>query len=293
IRFDELPGYDFAEWTARYASEGTFPATRRVKQLDETYREDPVRIEFQWLKMSKSKGNAVTPDEITEKYGADSLRLYVCFEAPFEDTIQWDETRMNGTYRFLSRVYDTVSDLAPGFDTGWTGKIADATSPDEKALRRKTHQAIAKVGSDIESLGFNTAVSALMIFADGLRKFVAAHGHTSPAAHEAAETLCKLLAPLAPHLADELFERLGYAGRFLYREPFPVYDANVAAEAEVTVVVQVNGKIREKLTLPADSDATVCETAALASEKVQSDLQGKTVRKVIVVPGKLVNIVAN
>ncbi len=292
IKPDELVGYDFAEWSARFDTGGAFEALRRVEQTDATYREDPVSIEFQWLKMSKSKGNSVTPDEIAEKYGADSLRLYVCFEAPFEDTIQWDETRMNGTYRFLARVYDTVSEIAPGFDAEWTGKIGTATSPDEKALRRKTHQAIAKVGSDIESLGFNTSVSALMIFADGLRKFVAASGHTSPAAHEAAETLCKLLAPLAPHLADELFEKLGYAGRFLYREPFPVYDANVAAEAEVTVVVQVNGKIREKLTLPADSDAGVCEAAALASEKVQADLSGKTVRKVIVVPGKLVNIVA-
>lgn len=293
IRFDELPGYNFAEWTERYKNEGAFMATRRVKQLDETYREEPVRIEFQWLKMSKSKGNSVTPDEIAEKYGADSLRLYVCFEAPFEDTIQWDETRMNGTYRFLSRVYDSVTEIAPSFDRDWASKVGDATSPAEKDLRRKTHQAIAKVGSDIESLGFNTAVSALMIFADALRKFVAASGFTSPAAHEAAETLCKLLAPLAPHIADELFEKLGYTGRFLYREPFPVYEESVAAEAEVTVVVQVNGKIREKLVLPADSDAKVCEMSAMASEKVQADLAGKTVRKVIVVPGKLVNIVAN
>lgn len=293
VKPDELVGYDFAQWVERYKSEGAFPATRRVKQADETYREDPVRVEFQWLKMSKSKGNSVTPDEIAEKYGADALRMYVCFEAPFEDTIQWDETRMNGTARFLARVWDTVSEIVPSFDPEWTSRIGNATSAAEKDLRRRTHQAIAKVGSDIESLGFNTAVSALMIFADALRKFIGANGVSSPAAHEAAETLCKLLAPLAPHIADELFEKLGYTGRFLYREPFPVYDANAAAEAEVTVVVQVNGKVREKLVLSADADAKVCEMSALASEKVQADLAGKTVRKVIVVPGRLVNIVAN
>ncbi len=293
IRFDELPGYDFTEWTERFRREGAFPAERVVPQSDGTMRTEPVHIEFQWLKMSKGKGNAVTPDEIARKYGADALRLYVCFEAPFEDTIQWDETRMNGTFRFLARVYDTLCEIAPAFDLGWVGKIADAATPDEKALRRKTHQAIAKVGSDIESLGFNTAVSALMIFSDGLRKFVAAHGVASPAAHEAAETLCKLLAPLAPHAADELFEKLGCVGRFLYREPFPVFDASVAAAEEVTVVVQVNGKVRDKLTLPPDADAGFCEMSALSSEKVQAELAGKTVRKVIVVPGRLVNIVAS
>ncbi len=293
IPSDELVGYDFAEWTRRFELEGTFAATRRIRQQDDSWREEPVRVEFAWLKMSKSKRNAVTPDEIAAKYGADALRMYVCFEAPFEDTIQWDESRMNGTARFLARVYDTVTEIAPAFDAAWASKIGDAVTPAECDLRRRTHQAIAKVGADLENLAFNTAVSALMIFADALRKFVQTHGATSPAAHEGAETLVKLLAPLAPHIADELYEKLGYTGRFLYTESFPVFDAAAAAESEVTVVVQVNGKLRDKLTLGADADDAAHEAAAFASEKVQADLVGKTIRKVVVVPGRLVNIVAN
>ncbi|MBC8143460.1 MAG: class I tRNA ligase family protein [Armatimonadetes bacterium] len=293
IPSDELIGYDFAAWVARYESEGAFAAVRRIRQQDDTFREEPVRVEFAWLKMSKSKRNAVTPDEIAGKYGADALRMYVCFEAPFEDTIQWDESRMNGTARFLARVYDTVTEIAPAFDPAWHTKIATATTSAEADLRRRTHQAVAKVGADLEALAFNTAVSALMIFADALRKFVQSSGVASPAAHEGAETLVKLLAPLAPHIADELFEKLGYTNRFLYTEAFPVYDAAAAAASEVTVVVQVNGKLRDKLTLPADADEAVCEAAAMASDKVQADLVGKTIRKVVVVPGRLVNIVAN
>ena len=200
---------------------------------------------------------------------------------------------MNGTARFLARVYDTVTEIAPLFDAGWAGKIAGATTPDETALRRRTHQAIAKVGGDIADLGFNTAVSALMIFADALRKFTQSADITSPAASESAETLVKLLAPLAPHLADELYETLGFHGRFLYHESFPVYDAAAATEAEATVVVQVNGKLRDKLTLPAGTDAATCEKIALESERVRADLAGKTVRKIVVVPDRLVNIVAN
>jgi leucyl-tRNA synthetase len=293
VRPDELPGFDFAAWTERFAREGPFPAERVVKpSADEPERREPVTVKFEWLKMSKSKGNSVTPDEMAERYGADSLRLYILFEAPFEDTIQWSEERLIGTFRFLNRVWDTVTgDVAAAFDREWAGKVGSATSAEEKALRRRTHQTIRKVGDDIRQFRFNTAVSELMKHSDTLRKHIAANGASSPAVSEAAEALVKLLAPMAPHAADELFERLGYAGRFLFNEPWPSYDESVAAEEEITLIVQVNGKLRDKVTLPAGVDNAACEMAALNSDKVQAELDGKQVKKVIVIPGKLVNVV--
>ncbi|GAB4460121.1 MAG: leucine--tRNA ligase [Armatimonadaceae bacterium] len=293
IKPDELVGYSLEAFTERFSREGAFRAERVVKPLNEPERVEPVTVEMQWLKMSKSKGNSVTPDEIAERYGADALRLYILFEAPFEDTIQWSEERLVGTFRFLNRVWDLVTGVAPSFQSDWAERLGEATSEEEKALRRRTHQAIQKLTDDIASLSFNTAVAEMMKMSDTLRKFVQANGAESPAVHEAAETLVKLLAPMAPHIADELWERLGYTERFVYNEPWSTADPAVAAEEEITLVVQVNGKLRDRLTVPADADNATLEAAALASDKVQEHTSGLTVRKVIVVPGKLVNIVAN
>jgi leucyl-tRNA synthetase len=291
IKPEELVGYDRDAFLARWESGGKFTAERIVKPKDEPERVEPVTVEFQWLKMSKSKGNAETPDEMAEKYGADSLRLYVLFEAPFEDTIQWSEERMSGTFRFLNRVWDAVLEVAPTFDAGYAARLGETTSDDERALRRQTHQTIAKVTAHVDDFRFNTAVSALMIHSDALRRFLSAHGPSSPAAHEAAASLVKLLAPFAPHIADEMWERLGHANVFLYRASWPTADPAIAAEEEITLIVQVNGKLRDRITLPADADAKACEAAALASEKVREVTGGQTPKKVIVVPGKLVNVV--
>ncbi len=265
--------------------------TDRYIRPDELARFTPDQIDHAWLRMSKTRGNGVTPDEIAEKYGADTLRLYVLFVAPFEDTIQWNEDALNGTSRFLNRVWDTFTQIAPAFDSDWAAKVGAATSDDERTLRRRTHQAIAKVTDDIAEFRFNTAVSALMTFSNALREFVAKNGTGSPAVSEAAEIFAKLLSPLAPHVADELWERLGHANEFLYRAPWPTGDPAVAAEKEATLVVQVNGKLRDRVTIPADADEETCRRIALASEKVQSETTNKTVRKVVVVPGKLVNVV--
>ncbi len=316
IKPEALPGYD-ATWIERWQKEGTFTAGRLMKDNESGgERIEPTTIDFAWLKMSKSKGNAVTPDAMAAKYGADALRLYVLFVSPFEDTIQWNEDAMNGTSRFLNRVYDVASEIAPAFDPSWPARLAAdgsggasaALSGDERTLRRRTHQTITKLTDDIAGFNFNTAVSALMIHADALRKFVAAHadGVASPAAHEAIDVLVRLLAPLAPHIADELWEKLGHGGSagsgsnanarpaFLYNTPWPVADPTVAAEDEMTLVVQINGKVREKLTLPTATaaDSAACEAAALSAPKIADELAGRTPKKVIVVPGKLVNIVA-
>jgi leucyl-tRNA synthetase len=293
IKPDDLVDFRLADGVARWEREGRFAAERLVKDLDTGgERREPVTLDFAYLKMSKSKGNAVTPDEMAEKYGSDALRLYVLFVSPFEDTIQWNEDAMSGTSRFLNRVYDIVGAVANGYTPGWRANIAGATSAEERTLRRKTHQTIAKLTDDIAGFNFNTAVSALMIHSDALRRFVAANAPSSPAAQEAAASLIALLSPLAPHIADELWERLGEPG-FLYDAPWPAADPVVAAEDEVTLILQVNGKVRDRIVLSSAqaSDAKACEAVALDHEKIKAEIAGKPIRKVIVVPGKLVNIV--
>jgi leucyl-tRNA synthetase len=254
-----------------------------------------VNVDFAWLKMSKSKENAVTPDQMAEKYGSDSLRLYILFEAPFEDSIQWSEDRMIGVFRFANRVWDMITTVADAYDPAWAEKIEAAATADaeQKKLRRGTHQAIAKVTDDISEFRFNTAVSALMIHSDMLRKHIQKQGPDSPAVSEAAATLVKLLSPLAPHIADELWEQLVRSRTYLYNESWPVADPAAAAEDEIVVVVQINGKLAERLTLPADASTQTCESSALDAPRVKAALDGKTIRKVIVVPGRLVNIVAS
>jgi leucyl-tRNA synthetase len=197
---------------------------------------------------------------------------------------------MSGTFRFLNRSWDIVTQIAPAYKTDFVDRLHEATSLEEKTLRRRTHQAVVKTGDDIADLRFNTAVSELMKLSDSIRKFVAASGTDSPALHEAAHVFVQLLSPLAPHIADELWERFGYS-EFLYNAKWPTSDPQVAQEEEITLVVQVNGKLRDKLTLPANTDAKACELAALSSDKVKELTEGKPVKKVVVIPGKLVNIV--
>jgi leucyl-tRNA synthetase len=294
IKRSDLVGFDLDTWLERWKKEGTFPAERIIKDTETGgIRQEPVDIDFAWLKMSKSKENAVTPDEMAEKYGSDSLRLYILFEAPFEDSIQWSEDRMTGVFRFANRVWDVITKVADTYDPAWAEKIESVSGdPAQKTLRRRTHQAIAKVTDDVSEFRFNTAVSALMIHADALRKHVQSQGADSPAVSEAAATLVKLLSPLAPHIADELWEQLGKSGAYLYNESWPVVDTAAAAEEEIVVVVQINGRLVERLTLPADASTQTCESSALEAPKVKAALEGKTIRKVIVVPGKLVNVVA-
>ncbi len=255
------------------------------------------KVIWKFVKMSKSKRNVITPDAMAEQFGADSLRTYELFVAPFEDAIQWSEDGMNGAHRFLGRVWRLVNDWMGRFDADWRSKVAQeaAADPKARALRRKTHQTIEKVSADIEEFAFNTAVAALMELVNEMNAFSASGSTGAAAMSEAIENLILLLSPIAPHVADELWAELPKQGKqeFTLLEEWPVNDAEVARADEVEIVVQVLGKIRDKLTIPADADEKTMETLALASEKVKADLAGKTVRKVIVVKGKLVNIVAN
>ncbi len=270
---------------------------------------------WRWVKMSKSMGNVVTPDDMAEKYGADSLRFYGLFVAPFEETVQWTDKGMEAAWRFASRVWRLWTELRAYFHPDWRTSlpaVANAiasTAPnseaqrapemadDERKLRRKLHQTIRKVGEDIENFRFNTCVAALMEFTNELSAFRNSLGGNDPSpsqtvlVSEILETLPLLLSPIAPHMADELWERLDKPG-FTYRQPWPQFDPQAAAEDEITIVVQINGKLKDRLTVPIDTPSEEIEKQALACEKVVSELNGKTIRKVIVVPGKLVNIVA-
>jgi leucyl-tRNA synthetase len=246
------------------------------------------------VKMSKSKFNVVTPDEMAEKYGADALRVYELFVAPFEDTVPWSEDGINGCWRFLNRVYRVVAERPGSFVPGWKATVRQETVSEEaRALARKTHQTIVKVTKDIEDFAFNTAVAALMELTNQIYDFVNAKDglrYPCPVWSEAVETLILLLAPMAPHLADELWQMIGREG-YTYHAPWPEADPEVAKADVLTIVVQVNGKVRDKISVDADAGERELERLALESPKVQAALQGRPVRKVIVVPGRLVNVV--
>ncbi|MCL5104001.1 MAG: leucine--tRNA ligase [Armatimonadetes bacterium] len=267
---------------------------------------DPEKIIWKFVKMSKSKRNVVTPDAMAEKFGADALRTYELFVAPFEDAVQWSEDGMNGAYRFMGRVWRIVNDWASRFDPNWRETVAAEAASNEKAksLRRKTHQTIRKVTEDIENFRFNTAVAMLMELVNEMYAFSQSPGVLggdlqsppqgpdcgSAVMGEAVESLVLLLSPMTPHIADELWEALGKTG-FTLDAAWPTFDPEVAKEDSVEIVAQINGKVRDKMVVPADADEETMKSVVLASDRIKADLEGKTVRKVIVVRGKLVNIV--
>jgi leucyl-tRNA synthetase len=256
----------------------------------DTYPAD--QVVWRWARMSKSRHNVITPDEIAEKYGADSLRVYEMFVVPFEETVQWTEEGINGAYRFLNRLWRWSNNALTAYDPNWREHLPAEESGGDRKIRRKLHQTIRKVGEELESFGFNTAIAGLMELVNELyayRPADSAAGHPAVVS-EALENLILLLAPFAPHLADELWERLGKSGS-TYNATWPSFDAAVAAEDEITLVVQINGKVRDRLTVPAGLSEDSLRDHALASTRVQEMLNGQQVRKVIVVPGKLVNIV--
>jgi leucyl-tRNA synthetase len=251
---------------------------------------------WRWIKMSKSKGNVVTPDEIAEKYGADALRLYTLFVAPFEETVQYEDAGVEGAYRFVNRTWRLWNELKAQATSGATAASQGWDESRLRALRRKLHQVIRKVGGDIENFHFNTAVAALMELTNELSSLRndLSNRQATPAeamlAAECVETLPRLLSPITPHLAEEMWERLGHA-ESIYREPWPLVDEAAAAEELLEVVVQVNGRLRERLLVAPGTTNEELERLALQTGKVAGELAGRQPRKVIVVPGKLVNIV--
>ncbi|BAR81702.1 MULTISPECIES: leucine--tRNA ligase [Bacillus cereus group] len=227
-------------------------------------------------KMSKSKGNVVNPDDIVASHGADTLRLYEMFMGPLDASIAWSENGLDGARRFLDRVWRLFVQ-----DNGeLSEKITDASS---KELEKAYHQTVKKVTEDYAELRFNTAISQMMVFINDAYK-----AETLP--REYVEGFVKMIAPVAPHIGEELWSKLGYNETITYAS-WPTFDESKLVEDEVEIVVQVMGKVRAKLTM--SKDASKEEMEQLALEAIQDQIEGKTVRKVIVVPGKLVNVVAN
>ncbi len=257
----------------------------------ETYPSDKTIWKF--VKMSKSLRNVVTPDEVADKYGADALRVYELFVAPFDQAIQWDDKGVQGAYRFLSRVWRLLTEFRPSYDMSWRVSIALAeTTTEIKTLRRKTHQTLRQVQSDIEEFRFNTAVARIMEWVNVMSDFKAGNEADRAAMSEAAEYLIFTLAPIAPHLADEMLEEYDIPG-FTFNYPMPKAEDALAAEEDVTIAIQVNGKLRDTIYVPIDTTDEDLQRLALASPKIITHTEGKTIRRVIVVPKKLVNIVAN
>ena len=272
--------------------------TRVMRDLGLVKDDEPVLRQFSQgmvikdgSKMSKSKGNVVSPDDMVGRYGADATRMYSLFAAPPDRDLDWQEDGVAGVSRFLSRVYRISVKYAPYARSGATGQADSRTSA---ALLRKLHQTIAKITQDFEGRWhFNTCVAAIMELVNEIQGADAqlAAGEVSAAVvHELLRSLALLLAPFAPYLAAELWEELGEEGSIL-RAAWPVSDSGLAREDELEIPVQINGKLVTVLRVPADADAKAIEAAALADEKVQSRAAEKTVVKVIVVPGKLVNLV--
>ncbi|HBZ09789.1 MAG TPA: leucine--tRNA ligase [Bacillus bacterium] len=229
-------------------------------------------------KMSKSKGNVVNPDDIIESHGADTLRLYEMFMGPPEASAAWSTTGLDGARRFLDRIWRLiVTD-----DGKLSDKVKDVTGGE---LEKVYHQTVKKVTEDYEAMHFNTAISQLMVFINDAYK-----AEVLP--KEYMEGFIKMLAPIAPHIAEELWEKLGHEGSVAY-EAWPLYDETKLVSEEVEIVVQVNGKVRAKLMVSRKADKEELEEIALNHKKIKSAIDGKTIRKVIAVPGKLVNIVAN
>jgi len=233
--------------------------------------------------MSKSKGNGVSPDELVAEQGADAGRVYEMFIGPPEEDVEWNDAGLNGVARFLQRVWRLV--IEP------TSIVVEGGGADKKLLARKVAQTVKKVTDDYDDLRFNTAVAYLMELANAMQDYLQRGGERNESWDAAAETLLKLLNPSAPHVCEEMWERLGREG-LLADQPWPVYDEAAAAEREVVVVVQVAGRLRARLNMPSGSSEDQVLKAALADPKVKAALDGNSKpSKVVFVPDRLINLV--
>ena len=234
-------------------------------------------------KMSKSKGNVITPDEVVEEWAADALRAYEMFISDFEQATPWNTNGLAGTHRWLRRVWEIL--LEPAFRPLPEGP----TDQSDRELQRWTHKTIRKVSQNIEAFRFNTVISSLMEFTNAL--YEAQRQAVSAAAFaEATDALLLLLAPVAPFMAEEIWALKGRSYS-IHQQAWPEYDEVLAADEEITLVLQVNGKVRGRLTMPAHLSEEQARAVALKSEAVLRHLNGRTPKKMIYVPRKLVNVV--
>jgi leucyl-tRNA synthetase len=242
-------------------------------------------------KMSKSKNNGVDPQAMVAKYGADTVRLFSMFAAPPEQSLEWNEAGVDGMARFLRRLWTMVhrhaaDGSAPALDVA-------ALDAGQKAIRRKTHETIGKVGDDYgRRHAFNTAIAAVMELLNVLAKFDDASAQGRAVRQEALQAAVLLLNPITPHACHAMWQALGHGETLLEDQPFPQVDAGALVKDALTLAVQVNGKLRGTIDVAADASRELIEAAAKDEPNAAKFLEGLTVRKVIIVPGKIVNIVA-
>jgi leucyl-tRNA synthetase len=251
-----------------------------VEEKDGRFFLDGEEVRREFGKMGKSLKNAVSPDELYEQYGADTFRLYEMSMGPLDASRPWAARDVIGMYRFLQRLWRNIVDEVSG-----ALRVVDA--PADDTTRRLLHKTIDGVASDMAGLRFNTAIAKLIELNNHLTGVVAATGG-SP--REVAEPMVLMLGPLTPHVAEELWHRLGHRGTLTY-EPFPEADAALLVAETVEYPVQVNGKVRSRVVVAADADAATVEAAVLADDRVRAVLVDRAPKKLIVVPGRLVNVV--
>ncbi len=267
-----------AEWVT---VEVAHDATVVVPSIEGENTVNQLRHHLEIQRMSKSKGNVVNPDELVAQFGADAVRAYLMFFAKWDQGGPWNYGGIKGPQRLLQDVWEIG-----GHDYQAGGMDEAAT----RALRRKTHQTIRKVTADMEDFSFNTAVAAIMELRNTILGAQREAKVTREAWDEAVETLLLLLAPISPHISEELWARRGHSGS-IHREAWPTWDEAVAREEVISLIVQINGKTRDRIDVPADLDEEALRALALSSEKVERALEGRAPRKVIVARGQLVNIV--
>jgi len=240
-------------------------------------------------KMSKSKGNTVDPQGLIEQYGADTARLFMMFAAPPEQSLEWSDAGVEGASRFLKRLWRQV------YEHTERGEIApinvSSLNDGQKAIRRATHETIAKVGDDIgRRFTFNTAIASVMELMNALSKFKDDSEQGCAVMHESLQSIVLLLSPIVPHITHELWKKLGQTS-LLLEQDWPTVDESALVKDSLQVIVQVNGKLRSRIEVAANANKDEIEHAAMADENVQRFIEDKQVVKVIVVPGKLVNVV--
>ena len=278
-------------------ADGQFIMPKDIKDLNSPA--DPVTgeaLQVSYEKMSKSKFNGVAPAEVLSKYGADTARMFILFKSPPEKDLEWDDADVEGQYRFLNRVWRAVAEFSQSKSVSNLSKTdsiqQDKLGKEEKALRRAVHTAIKEITEDIEGdYQFNTAISELMKLSNALND---TKNKTTVAFAEGIRSLVLLIAPFAPHIADELWSQMNLqtSQSSVHQQPWPEVDPAALVADEITLVIQIMGKTRGTLQVPASADKAALENYARKSQIAQRYLEGKTIKKVIVVPGKLVNFVA-
>ena len=271
---------------------------RVMRDLGLTTLDEPVNALFTQgmvlkggAKMSKSLGNVVSPDEIVQEYGADALRLFIQFCAPPDGDLDWSDQGLEGCHRFLNRFWRLIQSYKTTSDLNGRPDSSQLSEPG-RPLLRKLHQTIAKVTEDLERFHQNTAIAAIMELLNAVYSCIDKGEPDLHVMREVLSTMTLLLSPFAPHIAEEAWERLGHEGGLATAE-WPRFDPELAREEKVEIVVQVNGRIRSRFMAPPSISREEMERVARADERVEANLRGRTVRKVIVIPGKLVNIVAS